>query len=56
MPIEIVSNVRTIKDISEAEGLYLKSKMYKGQILLYEQVDSQDNLKIFNSYITTRNS
>ncbi len=49
MPIEIVSNVRTIKDISEAEGLYLKSKMYKGQILLYEQVDSQDNLKIFNS-------
>ena len=49
MPIEIVSNIRTIKDISEAEGLYLKSKMYKGQILLYEQVDSQDNLKIFNS-------
>ncbi len=49
MPVEIVANVRVIKDYSEAEGLYFKDKMYKGQMLLYEQLDSSSNLMIFES-------
>lgn len=48
MPIEIISNVRIVSNCEEADEMFLKSKIYKGQILLYEQLDSADNLMIFN--------
>ena len=49
MPIEIVANVRIVGNYDDAEGMYLNSKIYKGQILLNEQLDSGSNLMIFDS-------
>ena len=31
------------------KGLYLKDKIYKGQILLSSQFDSKENLMIYNA-------
>lgn len=49
MPIEIIANTRTIQDISEVKDLYLKDKIYKGQLLLFEQFDTKENLNIYNA-------
>ncbi len=49
MPIEIVSNVQIVRDFNEIKDLYLKDKIYKGQILLSSQFDSKENLMIYNS-------
>lgn len=49
MPISIFTKVRTVADVSEVEGLYLKDKIYKGQILLYSQFDTKENLMIYNA-------
>ena len=49
MPIEIISNVQIVREINEIKGLYLKDKIYKGQILLSSQFDSKENLMIYNA-------
>lgn len=46
MPISAVSNVRVIQDYEEIKDLFLKSDIYKGQILLYNQFSSADELMI----------
>mgnify|MGYP003571311532 CR=1 FL=1 len=47
MPIEIVANVKIVQDINEIKDLYLKDKLYKGQIVLANQFDTKENLNIF---------
>lgn len=49
MPIEIIANVQVVQDITEIEDLYLKDKIYKGQIILLNQFDSKDHLMIYNA-------
>lgn len=49
MPISIVGNVRMVQKLDDIESLYLKDKLYKGQILLLEQFDSKENLMIYNA-------
>ena len=49
MPIEIITKVRVVQEISEIENLYLKDKVYKGQILLYEQFDTKENLMVYSA-------
>ncbi len=48
MPIEIVSNTKVVKNYDEIKDLYLKSDLLKGQILVLDQFDTQENLAIFN--------
>ena len=47
IPIEIIANSRIVSSYESIEGLYLKDKVYKGQILLFDQFDSKENLMIF---------
>ena len=49
MPIEIIAKTRIIQNFSEIENLYLKDKVYKGQILVFEQFDTKENLMIYNA-------
>ena len=51
MPIEIISKTRVIQEFSEIENLYLKDKIYKGQILIFKQFDTKENLMIYNADI-----
>lgn len=48
MPIEIIANNKIVSNYDEIDGLYLKDKIYKGQILLTDQFDSKENLMIFS--------
>ena len=48
VPIELVASIRPLKSYDEIKGLYLKSDIYKGQLALYNQFDTGDNLMIFN--------
>lgn len=47
MPIAIVSNTKTVKDVSNISDLYLKEKIYKGQILVENQFDTKENLSMY---------
>lgn len=47
MPVSIVSNTKTIKDIYDISNLYLKEKIYKGQILVANQFDTKENLSMY---------
>lgn len=49
MPVAIITKVRTVQDISEVKELYLKDKIYKGQIVLYSQFDTKENLMIYKA-------
>lgn len=49
MPISIVATVRVIQDMSEIQDLYLKDKIYEGQILLWNQFDTKENLMIYQA-------
>jgi len=49
MPIEIIAKTRVIQDFSEVENLYLKDKIYKGQIVVFKQFDTKENLMIYNA-------
>ncbi|MBR3280843.1 MAG: hypothetical protein IKI57_03200 [Clostridia bacterium] len=48
MPIEIIANSKIVSSYDEIDGLYLKDKIYKGQILFADQFDSKENLMIFS--------
>ena len=47
MPIEIIANVKIVQNIDEIKDLYLKDKIYKGQIVLANQFDTRENLNDF---------
>ena len=49
MPIEIIAKTRVIQEFSEVENLYLKDKIYKGQMLVFKQFDTKENLMIYNA-------
>lgn len=49
MPISIVSQVRVVKEYEEIQDLYLKDKLYKGQIVLHDQFDNKENLMIYTA-------
>jgi hypothetical protein len=51
MPIEIIAKTRVIQEFSEIENLYLKDKIYKGQMLVFKQFDTKENLMIYNADI-----
>lgn len=47
MPISIVGSTQAIKNISDISNLYLKEKIYKGQILISNQFDTKENLSMY---------
>lgn len=51
MPITIVSKVKIAQNFEEIQHLYLKDKLYKGQIILLNQFDTKENLMIYNAEI-----
>lgn len=46
MPIEIIANTRIAQSFNDVKDLYLKSDIYKGQIVLLNQFDTEENLSI----------
>ena len=49
MPIVAISKVRIVQNISEIQDLYLRDKIYKGQVLLLDQFDTKENLMIYTA-------
>lgn len=49
MPISIVATVKVIQNMSEIQDLYLKDKIYEGQILLSNQFDTKENLMVYQA-------
>lgn len=49
MPISIISQIRVAKSFDEIQELYLKDKLYKGQVILLEQFDTKENLMIYTA-------
>ena len=49
MPAEIVGTTRVIKTIGDIDDLYLKEKIYSGQILIKNQFDTKENLSIYQA-------
>ncbi len=49
MPVEIVASSRVVQSYDEIKDLYLKDGLYKGQIVLGNQLDTSENLMIFDS-------
>ena len=47
MPISYLATTKIVQDFSEIDGLYLKDKVYKGQIAIREQLDTKENLAIY---------
>lgn len=51
MPIEIITKVKIAQNYSDIKDLYLKDKIYSGQIVLLKQFDTRENLMIYNAEI-----
>lgn len=49
MPAEIVGTTRVIKNIEDINELYLKEKIYSGQLLIKNQFDTRENLSIYQA-------
>lgn len=47
MPMSIVASTKAIKEIDDISNLYLKEKIYKGQILIANQFDTKENLSMY---------
>lgn len=47
MPIAIVSSTSIVKNIEDINNLYLKEKLYEGQIIVKEQFDTKENLSMY---------
>lgn len=47
MPTSIVASTKIVKSLNEIEDMYLKEKIYSGQILVHEQFDTKENLSIY---------
>ena len=48
MPISIVANLRVVRNYEDVSELFLKDKIYKGQLLLLDQFDNKSNLMLFS--------
>lgn len=49
MPISIISSTRIVQNIEDIKELYLKDKVYEGQLLLRNQLDTKENLMIYQA-------
>ena len=49
MPAEIVGTTRVVKSVDDVDELYLKEKIYSGQILIKNQFDTKENLSIYQA-------
>ncbi len=49
VPIEIIANSRIVQSYDEIKDLYLKDGLYRGQIVLRDQLDTAENLMIYNA-------
>lgn len=47
MPMSIVSSTKIAKNIEDINNLYLKEKLYEGQIIIKEQLDTKENLSMY---------
>jgi hypothetical protein len=47
VPISLVINTKIIQEPSEIEELYAKDKIYSGQLIIKDQLDTSENLKIY---------
>lgn len=47
IPISTVSTTKVVKDFSEIDGLYAKDNLYQGQIAIYSEFDTKENLAIY---------
>lgn len=45
--VSLVANTKIINDYSKIDGLYAKDNIYKGQLAIYKQFDSKENLSIY---------
>ncbi len=48
MPIEVVGNLKIVQDYKDIQDMYLKTKIYKGQLLVFDQFDTGENLTIID--------
>ncbi len=49
VPIEIIANSKIVQSYDEIKDLFLKDGLYKGQIILRDQLDTAENLMIYNA-------
>jgi len=49
MPIEVIANSRVVQSYDEIKDLFLKDGLYNGQVVLRDQLDTGENLMIFDS-------
>ena len=49
IPIDIIANSRIVQSYDEIKELYLKDGLYKGQIILRDQLDTAENLMIYSA-------
>lgn len=49
MPISIITHTKIVQNFSEIKDLYLKDKIYKGQMVVMEQFDTKEKLMIYNA-------
>lgn len=49
MPISIISSTKVIQEYSKIKSLYLKDKIYAGQLVLPNQLDTRENLMIYQA-------
>ena len=47
-PVEAIANSQIVTSLDDISGLYLKSDIYPGQILLHNQLSPKEELMIFN--------
>ena len=45
--ISLVANLKIVQEFGEIKDLYAKDNIYKGQIALYKQFDTKENLSIY---------
>ncbi len=48
LPVEVVANSKVVTSFDDVSNLYLKSELYPGQILLFNQLSPKEDLMIFN--------
>lgn len=51
IPISLIATVKYVSDISEVSDLYLRDKLYCGQIVMLNQFDTEENLSIYKAEV-----
>jgi hypothetical protein len=47
VPLSLILNTKIIQDNNEVQGKYSKDKIYSGQIIIADQLDTGENLRIY---------